>query len=36
MAYEHDGFRQTMDTLREKHVLEELAREGDPPWFREI
>ena len=36
MAYEHNGFWQPMDTLREKHDLEELAREGNPPWLREI
>ena len=36
MAYEHSGFWQPMDTLREKHDLEELARQGNPPWLREI
>jgi glucose-1-phosphate cytidylyltransferase len=36
MAYEHGGFWQPMDTLREKHDLEELAREDNPPWLREI
>jgi glucose-1-phosphate cytidylyltransferase len=36
MAYEHSGFWQPMDTLREKHDLEELAREENPPWLREI
>lgn len=36
MAYEHDGFWQPMDTLREKQDLEELARLGDPPWLRGI
>jgi glucose-1-phosphate cytidylyltransferase len=36
MAYEHSGFWQPMDTLREKHDLEELALEGDPPWLRDI
>jgi len=36
MAYEHSGFWQPMDTLREKHELEELAHKGNPPWLREI
>ena len=36
MAYEHNGFWQPMDTLREKHELEEHARQGNPPWLREI
>ena len=36
MAYEHGGFWQPMDTLREKHDLEELARQGNPPWLRGI
>jgi glucose-1-phosphate cytidylyltransferase len=36
MAFEHGGFWQPMDTLREKHDLEELARQGNPPWLREI
>ncbi len=36
MAYEHDGFWQPMDTLREKQDLGELARLGDPPWLRGI
>ena len=31
-AYKHSGFRQCMDTLRDKIVLEELIREGNPPW----
>ncbi len=33
MAYEHGGFWQPMDTLREKHDLEKLALEGNPPWL---
>jgi glucose-1-phosphate cytidylyltransferase len=32
MAYEHDGFWQPMDTLREKHLLEELWASGKAPW----
>jgi glucose-1-phosphate cytidylyltransferase len=32
MAYEHDGFWQPMDTLREKNLLEELWLNGKAPW----
>lgn len=32
MAYEHDGFWQPMDTLREKNLLEELWASGQAPW----
>jgi len=32
MAYKHDGFWQCMDTLREKHILENLWNSGNPPW----
>jgi glucose-1-phosphate cytidylyltransferase len=32
MAYEHDGFWQAMDTLRDKNHLEELWASGNPPW----
>lgn len=32
MAYRHHGFWQCMDTLREKHILEELWRSGEAPW----
>jgi glucose-1-phosphate cytidylyltransferase len=31
-AYRHDGFWQPMDTLRDKHVLEELWRTQSAPW----
>jgi len=34
MAYRHPGFWQCMDTLREKHLLEELWSSGKPPWQR--
>jgi glucose-1-phosphate cytidylyltransferase len=30
--YFHDGFWQPMDTLREKHLLEELWQTGSAPW----
>ncbi len=32
MAFEHKGFWQPMDTLREKNVLEELWMSGKAPW----
>jgi glucose-1-phosphate cytidylyltransferase len=31
-AYEHSGFWQPMDTLRDKNYLEELWASGNPPW----
>jgi glucose-1-phosphate cytidylyltransferase len=32
MAYCHGDFWQCMDTLREKHILEELWARGNAPW----
>lgn len=32
MAFEHTGFWQPMDTLREKNLLEELWASGKAPW----
>lgn len=32
MAYEHHGFWQPMDTLRDKNHLEELWQSGKAPW----
>ena len=32
MAYEHTGFWQPMDTLRDKHLLESLWASGKAPW----
>lgn len=32
MAYEHQGFWQPMDTLRDKNHLEELWQSGAAPW----
>jgi glucose-1-phosphate cytidylyltransferase len=32
MAFEHTGFWQPMDTLRDKHLLEELWASGKAPW----
>lgn len=32
MAFEHEGFWQPMDTLRDKNLLEELWATGKAPW----
>lgn len=32
MAFEHQGFWQPMDTLRDKHLLEELWQSDKAPW----
>jgi glucose-1-phosphate cytidylyltransferase len=32
MAYEHSGFWQPMDTLRDKNMLEDLWESGSAPW----
>jgi glucose-1-phosphate cytidylyltransferase len=32
MAFEHSGFWQPMDTLRDKNLLESLWESGRPPW----
>lgn len=32
MAYEHEGFWQPMDTMRDKNLLEELWSSGTAPW----
>lgn len=32
MAFQHDGFWQPMDTLREKKLLEDLWASGNAPW----
>ncbi|MPQ71318.1 MULTISPECIES: glucose-1-phosphate cytidylyltransferase [unclassified Pseudomonas] len=32
MAYQHRGFWQAMDTLRDKNHLEDLWSKGNPPW----
>ncbi|MBF0424581.1 MAG: glucose-1-phosphate cytidylyltransferase [Magnetococcales bacterium] len=34
MAYQHDGFWQPMDTLRDKRHLESLWQSGQAPWKR--
>lgn len=33
-AFEHKGFWQPMDTLREKNDLDQLARISEPPWLK--
>jgi glucose-1-phosphate cytidylyltransferase len=33
-AYRHSGFWQPMDTLRDKHLLEDLWQQGEAPWTR--
>jgi glucose-1-phosphate cytidylyltransferase len=35
-AFEHYGFWQPMDTLREKHDLETLSLKGNPPWLEKL
>lgn len=35
-AWRHEGFWQSMDTLRDRMVLESLAANGDPPWLRHL
>ncbi|MGV0642998.1 glucose-1-phosphate cytidylyltransferase [Mycolicibacterium sp. XJ879] len=32
MAFEHSGFWQPMDTLRDKNLLEDLWNSGEAPW----
>ncbi len=31
-AYRHYGFWHSMDTLRDKKVLEQIWASGNPPW----
>jgi glucose-1-phosphate cytidylyltransferase len=31
-AYKHLGFWQSMDTLRDKNLLEQMWNSGNPPW----
>lgn len=33
MAFRHGGFWQSMDTLRDKRVLEDLIEKGQAPWL---
>ncbi|MCI0540690.1 MAG: glucose-1-phosphate cytidylyltransferase [Verrucomicrobiales bacterium] len=34
MAFRHESFWQSMDTLREKHILQQLWDSGQAPWFK--
>lgn len=34
VAYKHPGFWQCMDTVRDRHLLEELWASDNPPWKR--
>jgi glucose-1-phosphate cytidylyltransferase len=36
MSFQHDGFWQPMDTLREKEDLSKLAKQSTPPWLAGI
>ncbi len=36
MAFEHNGFWQPMDTLRDKQLLEDFWSGGNPPWKKWI
>jgi len=35
-AYRHTGFWQPMDTLRDKHLLEDLWQNGKAPWYSKV
>jgi glucose-1-phosphate cytidylyltransferase len=35
-AYRHIGFWQPMDTLRDKHLLEDLWQSGKAPWYSKL
>jgi glucose-1-phosphate cytidylyltransferase len=35
-SFEHQGFWQCMDTLRDKHLLQELWEKGNAPWVRRL
>jgi len=32
MAYKHEGFWRSMDTLRDRQVLEDMVEQGNMPW----
>ena len=32
MAYKHEGFWRSMDTLRDRQMLEDMVEKGDMPW----
>ncbi len=33
MAYKHEGFWRSMDTLRDRQVLEDMVERGEMPWL---
>jgi glucose-1-phosphate cytidylyltransferase len=33
MAFQHEGFWRPMDTLKDKHVLDDLVEKGTMPWL---
>ena len=35
-AFRHTGFWQPMDTLRDKHVMDELWERGKAPWYNKL
>lgn len=35
MAYEHQGYWQCMDTIRDRDALQEIWASGDAPWLRD-
>jgi len=36
MAYKHEGFWRSMDTLRDWQMLEEMVERGEMPWVRQV
>ena len=34
LAYKHTGFWRSMDTLRDRQLLEEMVEKGSMPWNR--
>jgi len=32
MAHKHEGFWRSMDTLRDRQILEEMVERGEMPW----
>ncbi|HUI22495.1 MAG TPA: glucose-1-phosphate cytidylyltransferase [Methylocella sp.] len=34
LAYRHDGFWRSMDTLKDRQVLEDMVEQGNMPWRR--
>jgi len=32
MAYKHTGFWRSMDTLKDRQILEDLIERGEMPW----